>query len=54
MTAEAEETADGLGNLVICCEFSSGKPIDRAKEQGVTVNSILNGERLSSRTRQGN
>ena len=28
--------------------------IDRVKEQWVTVNSILNGERLSSRTRQGN
>ena len=52
VTTEAEETADGLGHLVICCEFSSGKPIDRVKEQWVTVHSTLSGERLSSRTRQ--
>lgn len=53
VTAEAEDTADGLGHLMICCEFSSGKPIDRVKEQWATVSSILNGERPSSRTRQG-
>ena len=52
MTTEAEETADGLGHLVIRCEFSSGKPTDRVKEQWVTVNSTPNGERLSFRTRQ--